>query len=72
MPLVELSDVLKAVEAEPELPGTPGEYFLGLLVSVFETSDLETKLDLLRAVVRQTKSGITTRLWTLPQYSEVE
>ena len=69
MPLVEFSDVLDAVEAEPELPGTPNEYFLGLLISVFETSDLEAKLDLLRAVVKQTKAGIKTRLQALPKYS---
>lgn len=60
--LMELSEILKCVEDEPELPGDPPEEIKAVLLVAIIKNDNDFLAECLRSVVRLTKQGITERI----------
>jgi len=64
---MELEQVLKCVEEEPELPGEPPENMKRAALEAKEKGDVHFFAECMRLAVRLTKQGIAariTRRWT--------
>ena len=61
---MELSEILKHIEDEPELPGNPPDEMKDTLRMAISGNDVELLVEVLQLVVRHTKRGIADRITT--------
>lgn len=61
-PRIGLLEILKHIDAEPELPGDPPDEMKALLLSAIIEKDVDILAKALRLTVRLTKEGIAERI----------
>ena len=59
---MELQEILKCIEEEPELPGSLSDEIRNILSLIIIQNDVDLLIECLRITVRLTKEGIATRV----------